>query len=58
MKTGKNELILGFLVVVSSPIPSFAYKENTISRNLPVNVISGVHFIYPKVRDWIVIKED
>ena len=31
--------------------------NNNISRKLPVKATSGVHFIYPKVRVWVAVKE-
>ena len=47
-----------FLAAVSSPIPPLTYWSNTMSRKLSTKAKSGMYFIYPKVRDWVVVKED
>ena len=39
------------------PVYCLKYWPNTISRKLPVKATSRVHFIYPKVRVWVVVKE-
>ena len=46
------------MVAVFPPIPRLTYPSNTISRKLPVNATSGVHFIYPKVRVQVAVKEE
>ena len=45
-----------FLVKISSPIALLKYWSNTMSRKLPTKVTSGVNFIYPNLRDWVVGK--
>ena len=47
-----------FLVIFISPIPRLTSWPNTISRKLPVNATSGVHFIYANVRVRVVVKEE
>ena len=50
-KIGDNETIMHFW----RPL---IYLSNTMSRNLPTKSTSGVNFIYPKLRYWVVVKED
>ena len=35
-----------------------SYHGRTMLRKLPVNATSGVHFIYPKMRVWVTVKEE
>ena len=42
---------------IYSPVPPFTYQSNTTTRKMLVNATYGVHYIYPKVRDQVVIKK-
>ena len=47
-----------FLVAISSPIPHLTYWSNTISINMPTKTTTEVRSILPKLRGWVVFKED
>ena len=47
-----------FLATAFLPIYPLSYWSNTISRKLPTKTTSDMHYILPKLRDWVVFKED
>ena len=40
------------------PISPLTYLSNTLPRKLPTKTTYEVCFIFPKLRSWVVVKED
>ena len=47
-----------FLAKVYSPIHPLTCWYNRMWRKLPTETTFEIHYIFPKLRDWVVVKED
>ena len=45
-------------MAVYLPIPPLEFLSNTMAGKVPKKKTSEIHFILPKLRDWVVVKED